>query len=91
MREEDPCSLPPLPGQAALAQPERMAEVWNGIRRGERARVARSLPMKMALSDRRLALIPVSAYSDKADEAAYLVHPSSLLDAPLRTVRGHVG
>jgi DNA-binding CsgD family transcriptional regulator len=67
--------------RAALAQPERMAEVWNGIRRGERARVARSLPMKMALCDSRLALIPVSTYSDKAVEAAYLVHPSSLLDA----------
>jgi DNA-binding CsgD family transcriptional regulator len=67
--------------RAALAQPERMAEVWNGIRQGERARVARSLPMKMALSDNRLALIPVSTHSDNAGEAAYLVHPSSLLDA----------
>jgi hypothetical protein len=46
--------------RAALAQPDRMAEVWNGIRQGERARVARSLPMKMAICDRRLALIPVS-------------------------------
>jgi DNA-binding CsgD family transcriptional regulator len=67
--------------RAALARPERMAEVWNGIRLGERARVTRSLPMKMALCDRRLALIPVSTYSDNAGEAAYLVHPSSLLDA----------
>jgi DNA-binding CsgD family transcriptional regulator len=58
-----------------------MAEVWNGIRQGERARVARSLPMKMALCDRRLALIPVSTHSGNAGEAAYLVHPSSLLDA----------
>ena len=67
--------------RAALARPERMAEVWNGIRQGERARVARSLPMKMALCDRRLALIPVSMSSDDAGAAAYLVHPSSLLDA----------
>ena len=67
--------------RTALAQPERMAEVWNGIRLGERARVARSLPMKMALCDRRLALIPVSMQSVNAGEAAYLVHPSSLLDA----------
>jgi DNA-binding CsgD family transcriptional regulator len=67
--------------RAALAQPERMAEVWNGIRQGERARVARSLPMKMALCDNRLALIPVSMSSDNAGAAAYLVHPSSLLDA----------
>src|SRR6516165_2159728 len=47
----------------------------------ERARVARSLPMKMAICDRRLALIPVSTHSGNAGEAAYLVHPSSLLDA----------
>ena len=65
----------------ALARPERMAEVWNGIRQGERARVARSLPMKLALSDNRLGLMPVSMSSDNAGAAAYLVHPSSLLDA----------
>jgi DNA-binding NarL/FixJ family response regulator len=58
-----------------------MTEVWNGIRQGERARVARSLPMKMALCDRRLALMPVSMSGDNAGAAAYLVHPSSLLDA----------
>ncbi|MGH3406727.1 MAG: helix-turn-helix transcriptional regulator [Streptosporangiaceae bacterium] len=67
--------------RAALAQPERMAEVWSGIRQGERARVARSLPMKMALCDNRLALIPVSMSSDNAGEASYLLRPSSLLDA----------
>jgi len=67
--------------RAALAQPERMAEVWTGIRQGERARVAGSLPMKMALSDMRLALIPVSASGVNAGAAAYVVHPSSLLDA----------
>ena len=67
--------------RAGLTQPDRMAEVWTGIRRGERARVTGSLPMKMALCDRRLALIPVSTHSGNAGEAAYLVHPSSLLDA----------
>lgn len=67
--------------RAALTQPERMAEIWSGIRQGERARVTTSLPMKMALCDSRLALIPVSASSNNAGHAAYLVHPSSLLDA----------
>ena len=67
--------------RGALARPERMAEVWNGIRQGERARVARSLPMKLALCDSRLALMPVSMSSDDVGAAAYLVHPSSLLDA----------
>ena len=67
--------------RAGLTQPERMSEVRAGILRGERARVAGSLPMKMALCDDRLALIPVSAAVIGAEQAAYLVHPSSLLDA----------
>lgn len=67
--------------RAGLTQPERMAEIWNGIRHGERARVAASVPMKMALCDDQLALIPVTTASDSAAETAYLVHPSSLLDA----------
>ncbi len=67
--------------RAGLTQPERMAEIWNGIRQGERARVAGSLPMKLALCDDRLALIPVSASSNSAGQTSYLVHPSSLLDA----------
>jgi DNA-binding CsgD family transcriptional regulator len=67
--------------RAGLTQPERMTEIWNGIRRGERARVAGSLPMKMALCDNRLALVPVSTSGSGADQAGYLVHPSSLVDA----------
>ena len=67
--------------RAGLTQPDRMAEVWTGIRRGERARVTGSLPMKMALCDSRLALIPVSTYGPHAEQASYLVHPSSMLDA----------
>lgn len=67
--------------RAGLTQPERMTEIWAGIQRGERARVAGSLPMKMALCDSRLALIPVSPAGTGAEQAAYLVHPSSLLDA----------
>jgi DNA-binding CsgD family transcriptional regulator/DNA-binding transcriptional ArsR family regulator len=67
--------------RAGLTQPERMAEIWKGIQQGERARVAGSLPMKMAISDDRLALMPVSASGISSGEAAYLVHPSSLLAA----------
>ena len=37
--------------------------------------------MKMALCDNRLALIPVSTYGPRADQASYLIHPSSMLDA----------
>jgi DNA-binding CsgD family transcriptional regulator len=66
--------------RAALAVPGRMTEIWNGIRHGERARVTGTLPMKLALCDESLALIPVSVSDYRAD-AAYLVHPSSLLVA----------
>jgi DNA-binding CsgD family transcriptional regulator/DNA-binding transcriptional ArsR family regulator len=66
--------------QSALAIPGRMADIWRGIQRGEQARVYARVPMKMALCDDRLALIPVLRDGDQAD-AAYLVHPSSLLDA----------
>ncbi|MEU4676093.1 helix-turn-helix domain-containing protein [Micromonospora sp. NPDC023737] len=66
--------------RSALAIPGRMAEIWRGIQSGERARVASNVPMKMMLSDDRLALIPVMTGGQLAD-AAYLIHPSSLLDA----------
>lgn len=64
--------------QSALAIPRRMDDVWRRIQRGERARVSSHVPMKMVLCDDRLALIPVT--TDGYD-AAYLVHPSSMLDA----------
>ncbi|MFI7609190.1 helix-turn-helix domain-containing protein [Micromonospora sp. NPDC049366] len=66
--------------RSALEIPGRMAEIWRGIQRGERARVASEVPMKMMLSDDRLGLVPVMAEGQLAD-AAYLVHPSPLLDA----------
>ncbi|MBO0870476.1 MAG: helix-turn-helix transcriptional regulator, partial [Micromonosporaceae bacterium] len=67
--------------RTGLGEPGRIAEIWNGIRHGERARVASSLPMKMAISDESLALIPVSTSGQNRAEDAYLVHPSSLLAA----------
>jgi len=67
--------------RAGLLQPGRIAEIRNGIQHGERARVAGSLPMKMALCDDRLALIPATASGHRVSQAAYLIHPSSLLAA----------
>ncbi|WBB70554.1 helix-turn-helix domain-containing protein [Micromonospora sp. WMMD812] len=66
--------------RSALDIPGRMAEIWRGIQSGERARVASDVPMKLVLCDDRYALVPVMADGPLAD-AAYLVHPSSLLDA----------
>jgi DNA-binding CsgD family transcriptional regulator len=66
--------------KSALAIPGRMTDIRRSINRGERARVSSRVPMKMVLCDDRLALIPVTAPSYRAD-AAYLVHPSAMLDA----------
>jgi len=66
--------------KAALTQEGRMAEIRRGIRHGERARVG-TLPMKMAISDDRLALIPTLTADSAANRSAYVVHNSSLLDA----------
>lgn len=62
-----------------LAEPGRMADVWAGVRQGERARLAGTLPLKLAIADDRIAL--VNSTSDFDAQTAYLVHPSALLDA----------
>ena len=66
--------------QSALEIPGRMDDVWRRVQHGERARVSSHVPMKMVLADDQQALIPVTS-DGKAAEAAYLVHPSSMLDA----------
>jgi DNA-binding CsgD family transcriptional regulator len=64
--------------QLSLEIPGRMDDVWAGIPRGERARVAADLPVKLVLSDNKLAIM--SSPSDYQDGISYLVHPSSMLD-----------
>ncbi|WP_329244882.1 LuxR C-terminal-related transcriptional regulator [Actinoallomurus sp. NBC_01490] len=66
--------------QSALEIPGRMDDVWRRIQHGERARVSSHVPMKMVLCDNQRALLPVTSGGNAA-EAAYLVHPSSMLDA----------
>lgn len=50
------------------------------VRSGEHARLAESLPTKLAVADRELALLPL-AWTASAHDAALLVHPCGLLDA----------
>ncbi|MEU4094297.1 helix-turn-helix domain-containing protein [Streptomyces sp. NPDC026673] len=64
-----------------LALPGWLADVTAGIRHGEQARVAPGLPMKLAVSDDRLAIIPLLRPGDNVVTASYLIHPSPLLDA----------
>lgn len=63
----------------ALDQPDRLAQldVWKAA--GEQARVCANVPLKLLLVDRRVALLPLTADSQGAENTAILVHPSSLL------------
>ncbi|RSM70294.1 hypothetical protein DMH04_45020 [Kibdelosporangium aridum] len=56
-------------------------EVSDAVSRGEEARIAVDLPLKLAIGDDDLAIVPVIE-PEPADEAtAILLHPSGLLDA----------
>jgi DNA-binding CsgD family transcriptional regulator len=58
--------------------PGRLENIWEGIRRGGRARVGTSLPANLVICDDTMAIASSSA--DYHNGTAYLVHPSSLLD-----------
>ncbi|GAA1576929.1 helix-turn-helix domain-containing protein [Kribbella sancticallisti] len=67
--------------RTVLELPGWLEDVSRGIRHGEQARIASDLPMKLGISDDRLAIIPLLRTGDDAVTASYLVHPSPLLDA----------
>ncbi|MEU9129855.1 helix-turn-helix domain-containing protein [Kitasatospora sp. NPDC048540] len=65
----------------AIAWPGRLEkEILVGVEDGEEARVRPTLPMKMMMSDDRMAIIPISV-GDAVLDAAYVIHPSALLQA----------
>jgi len=65
--------------RASLTIPGRVGDIWEAVRCGVRTRVAASVPLKLAIADDRQALI--TSVADDGEGAAYLVHPSALLDA----------
>lgn len=67
--------------QAALAEVGASELVFEGIRRGEVARVHHNVPLKLGIFDRRAALVPFGRSEQQTLDAALLVHASSLLDA----------
>ncbi|KOT30300.1 transcriptional regulator TrmB [Streptomyces caelestis] len=67
-------------GTVALDDPAIAAGVAACVRAGEQARLAHRVPIKLALADESLALLPLS-WSDAAHRTALLVHPCGLLDA----------
>jgi DNA-binding CsgD family transcriptional regulator len=67
--------------RTVLELPGWLADVTRGMKHGEQARIAPDLPMKLGISDDRLAIIPLLRTGDDAVTASYLIHPSPLLDA----------
>jgi DNA-binding CsgD family transcriptional regulator/predicted DNA-binding transcriptional regulator len=66
---------------SVLELPGWLEDVTAGMRHGEQARIAADLPMKLAISDDRLAIIPLLRSGDSVVAASYLIHASPLLDA----------
>jgi hypothetical protein len=68
--------------QDALRYPGILEHVRKMTAAGEEARVVSRLPMKVTLSDRRVALVPfVQAAPEATIDAGLAVHSSTLLDA----------
>jgi sugar-specific transcriptional regulator TrmB len=63
----------------ALELPGALEAAQDAVRAGEQSRVHADLPMKLAIGDRRLAILPVSAA--EVVDAALCIRPSALLDA----------
>jgi predicted transcriptional regulator len=63
-----------------LAEPDFMAAIADHIRGGEQARITPTVPIKLAIADRTLALLPL-VWTAAAQHSAVLVHPCGLLDA----------
>lgn len=63
----------------ALELPGALEAARKAALAGEQSRVHADVPVKLAISDRRVAILPVTA--DEVGEAALCIHPSTLLDA----------
>lgn len=63
----------------SLERPGALAEARDAARLGERSRLHPSVPMKLAICDSRVALLPLA--SGEAVDGALVVHPCALLDA----------
>jgi DNA-binding CsgD family transcriptional regulator len=66
--------------QQALQVPGHLEVIQDLVAAGEQARSLAGLPMKLAVADQRLGLIPLRL-DEPGTEAALLIHPSPLLEA----------
>jgi sugar-specific transcriptional regulator TrmB/DNA-binding CsgD family transcriptional regulator len=69
--------------RASLERPGFFDRVVESVQAGEEVRVRDSVPLRLVVADRKLALLPLAATDDDIGGGALLVHPSGLLDALL--------
>jgi sugar-specific transcriptional regulator TrmB len=63
----------------SLAEPGQLDRIQLFRSAGEQARLSPLVPIKLAVTDRRLALLPLTMDGPRREETAILVHPSSML------------
>lgn len=64
---------------AALTSPSRLPHIRQLVTMGEQARVTNTLPFKMIIADRKVAMLPLVADGTRTD-SLLIVYPSTLLD-----------
>ncbi len=67
--------------RAAFDRPGFLDAVTESISAGEQVRIVESLPLRLVIADRSLALLPLATTAQDSGGGALLVHPSGLLDA----------
>jgi len=64
-----------------LERPGFVSQAESSLAGGMEVRVARSLPVRLIIVDRELALVPLASSGDDQGAGALMIHPSPLLDA----------
>ncbi|MEU1689264.1 helix-turn-helix domain-containing protein [Micromonospora sp. NPDC005707] len=72
-----------------LLEPGALADVEQGVRAGEQARVLDRLPVRLAIVDGRTAVCPLVPERDSGEPSAAVIGRSQLLDALLALFESH--
>ncbi|WP_037604671.1 helix-turn-helix domain-containing protein [Streptacidiphilus rugosus] len=67
--------------RASLAESQVMAQMALALGRGQQVRVADSVPTKLIIADRRMAMLPLRRLESPGEPAALLVRAPGLLEA----------
>ncbi|MEU8121925.1 helix-turn-helix domain-containing protein [Spirillospora sp. NPDC049024] len=67
-------------GPEALDEPHALDYVRRAVASGEQARLG-AVPIKLAVADRRTAMLPLTSEHASSVDSSLIVHPSALLDA----------